>query len=99
MTDPSNMTPKANKFTATLMYDFDAKGKASEIKSEETFVTNTSKVDTILLFKDFKFPYSYYGVSKSAPVLSLQTVLSVADRKKITPTLYIDCFILKGKDE
>ncbi|MDY5773460.1 MAG: hypothetical protein SPK32_08530 [Bacteroidaceae bacterium] len=99
MTDPSNMSPKANKFTATLMYDFDAKGKASEIKSEETFVTNTSKVDTILLFKDFKFPYSYYGVSKSAPVLSLQTVLSVADRKTITPTLYIDCFILKGKDE
>lgn len=99
--DASNKNPKYNKFTATLKYDFAENGKASEISSDTKvpFTSDPTKVDTILLFKDFKFPYCYYDVKNCFPILSLTTVMSISDRKTVTPNLAIDCFILKGKDE
>lgn len=99
MVDKSNLSPKKNKFTATLEYDYDTSGKASSITSPNTFVSDPTKVDTILLFENFKFPYCYANLANSYPVLSLTNVMSVADRKTVTTTLNIDCFILKGKDE
>ena len=99
MVDKSNLTPKKNKFSATLEYDYDTNGKASSITSGQTFESDPTKVDTILLFENFKFPYCYANLSNSYPVLSLTAVMSVADRKTVTPYLNIDCFILKGKDE
>ena len=99
MTDPSNKNPKCNQFNATLQYDLDSKGKASTIKSDKTFKSDPSKVDTILLFENFKFPYCYDHIRNSYQVLSLQVVRSVAEFKTVTTTMYIDCFILKGKDE
>jgi hypothetical protein len=99
MVDKSNLSPKKNKFNATLEYDYDVNGKASSITSPNTFESDPTKVDTILLFENFKFPYCYANLANSYPVLSLATVMSIADRKTVTPTLNIDCFILKGKDE
>ncbi len=99
MTDPSNKNPKRNQFNATLQYDMDSKGKASTVTADKTFLSDPSKVDTILLFENFKFPYCYKYIRNSYPVLSLQVVRSIADFKTVTTTMYIDCFILKGKDE
>jgi len=99
MVDKSNTSPKKNKFSATLEYDYDTNGKASSITSDGTFESDPTRVDTILLFENFKFPYCYANLANSYPVLSLTTVRSVADYKTVTPYLNIDCFILKGKDE
>lgn len=101
MTDSANHEPKCNKFSAELKYDFDESGKYQSVITDEKdpFVSDPTKVDTILLFKDFKFPYCYEGLSKSYPMISLSVVMTLADRKTVTPDLNIDCFILKGKDE
>lgn len=103
MVDKSNVNPKCNQFSALLEYDFDEKGKASTVTAGTTsdtyFRSDPTKVDTILLFENFKFPYCYSGISGSYPVLSLSTQMSIKDRTTVTPYLNIDCFIFKGKDE
>lgn len=99
MDDPSNTSPRKNKFTATLQYDLSETGRASTISGGKNFESDPSKIDTILLFENFKFPYCYYGISNCYPILSLTTQQSVSERRTVTTTLYIDCFILKGKEE
>lgn len=99
MTDKSNLTPKKNKFTATLEYDYDENGNAKTIASPDAFETDPTKVDTVLLFENFKFPYCFSGLSYSKPVLSLTVVRSVSEKRTVTTTMNIDCIVLKGKDE
>ena len=103
MTDSYNTSPKANKFTATLTYDYDDKGVAQTVASTlgnaGTFTTDVTKVDTILLFEDYKFDVCYYKISNSRPMLSITSALKLADRKTCTPNLNIDCILLVAKDE
>lgn len=98
--DASNTNPKKNKFTTLLIPDFDVDGKPTEeIAGDKTFESDPSKIDTILLYENFKFPYCYKGIQNSAPLLQLKVVMGIADRKTVTPELNIDCIILKNKDE
>lgn len=112
MTDKSNNAPKANKFFANLTYDYDDKGKAISVysvdgladpsateKSATVYTTDPTKVDTILLFKDFKFDVCYKDIPNSRPMLTLTSSLKLADRKTCTPNFNIDCILLVAKDE
>lgn len=96
-------SPKANKFNATLTYDYDDKGVGQTVTAEGpengSFVSDVTKVDTILLFENFKFPTCYYQISNSRPMLTLTSALKLADRKTCTPNLNIDCILLVAKDE
>lgn len=109
ITDVSNTAPKANKFTASLTYDYDEKGKglsvisidgeAAEKGTATVYTNDVTKVDTICLFKDYKFDVCYAGLSNSKPMLTLTSALKLADRKTCSPDLNIDCIILVAKDE
>lgn len=109
MTDALNTSPKANKFTASLTYDYDEKGagksvlsidgKAAESGTATVYTTDVTKVDTVLLFQDYKFDVCYYNISNSKPMLTITSALKLADRKTCTPNLNIDCILLVAKDE
>ncbi|MBP3774048.1 MAG: hypothetical protein ILA34_01710 [Bacteroidaceae bacterium] len=102
MLDSLNTDNKYNSFTATVAYDFDEKGKATgTYTSPSSFVNDPTKVDTILLFENFKFPYAYYGLPVAKPYITLisEKLNSAAKRRIMTSTFNIDCFILKSKDE
>lgn len=103
MLDTLNTNPKRNKFTASLVYDFDEKGKtmsvASTLGDNGTFLTDVTKVDTIKLFEDYKFDVCYEGISNSNPMLIITSAIKLADRKTCTPNLRIDCILLVPKDE
>lgn len=105
MTDVYNTSPKANKFTATLTYDYDESGnqltEASTLGTEANgaFRSDVSKVDTILLFQDYKFETSFSGIRNSQPMLTITSALRLADRRTCTPNLNIDCILLVAKDE
>lgn len=103
MTDVFNTEPKANKFTATLTYDYDDKAVGQTIVAEGpedgAFLSDVTKVDTILLFENFKFETCYYQINNTQPMLTLTSALKLADRKACTPNLNIDCVLLVAKDE
>lgn len=97
---------KRNHFTASLVYNFnDRNGKDIEqaaVNSEggNDFETRAGVVDSVLLFKDFEFPYAFRGVEKSYPKLKLKSVVRTSAQKKIyDPALYIDCFLFVSKDD
>lgn len=103
ITDSTNTSPKANKFTATLTYDYDSKGKQLTVSStggnKGTFTTDVSKIDTIKLFEDYKFDVCYYDITNSHPMLTITSALKLTDRRTCTPNLRIDCILLVAKDE
>lgn len=78
-------------------------GKTSKKKSDNFSVYDEfsgEKVDTILLFKDFEFPYSYKNLRHSYPTLTITTKKpnSTERRNNYRPFLNIDRIILKSKD-
>lgn len=105
MTDASNTSPKANKFFANLTYDYDDQGNQQSVDSElgtengGAFRSDVSKVDTILLFENFKFDTCFDGMQNSRPMLTLTSNVRLSDRRTCTPNLNIDCILLVAKDE
>ncbi len=92
------------KIRATLNYISDpTSGKETSAKYD---LGNTytdyygEKVDTILLFKDFEFPFSYKNLQYSYPTLELQCKYpSTSERKDgYSSNICIDRIILKSKD-
>ena len=58
------------------------------------------KVDTLLLFKDFEFPYSYKNLRFSYPSIQITTDHKSADlRNEYTNYICIDRFILRSKED
>ena len=104
MIDKTNNKHMYNQFSASLMYDYDLNGtkgvwnKTVSTPSTEPFVSDPTKIDTILLFENFKFDYCYEGVPNCYPVISLTTQKTFQQRQ-VTNTYNINCFILRGKDE
>ncbi|MBO4593319.1 MAG: hypothetical protein J5678_03920 [Bacteroidaceae bacterium] len=103
MVDPANTSPKANKFNAMLTYDYDDKGAGLTVNAtgpeNGSFISDVTKVDTILLFEDYKFDACFYKISNSRPMLTITSALKLSDRKTCTPNLNIDCILLVAKDE
>ncbi len=98
---------KLNHFTASIVYDYqDNNGKDIEqaavnlVDGSKEFETRAGVIDSVLLFKDFEFPYAFMGVEPSYPKLKLKSVVRTAAQKKIyDPALYIDCFLFVSKDD
>lgn len=98
---------KRNKFSATLTYDYnDRNGRGTtqnatnEVDNSRYFETKAGVVDTVLLFRDFEFPYAFQGAEPSYPTLSLKAELrNAADRANFDAALYIDCLLFIGKDD
>lgn len=84
---------------ATLSYNNnDPKGKDAT-KQVAKVVYNGLKVDSLLLFEDFEFPYSYKNLIHSYPTLSIECRSTQAERKEgFSNSFCIDRIILKSKD-
>ncbi len=96
--------PVKHKLQATLYY---CNGEGADNKGYEKGVLNSdiidydgTKVDTITVFEDFVFPYSYKNLSHSYPTLKLTTNTKSADRKAgYSNDFCIDQIILVSKDD
>jgi len=88
-----------HKLIATLSYCNNAEsGKEATIKSDVIDYAG-EKVDTLLLFENFEFPYSYKNLIYSYPTLMLTTKTTSSERKKGYSNAYcIDRIILRSKD-
>lgn len=72
----------------------------SKGKNVSEYETRAGVIDSVLLFKDFEFPYAFYGAEPSYVKLRLKSVVSkAAEKKKYDPALYIDCFLFVSKDD
>ena len=92
--------PVRHKLRATISYcDGLANGKDATKKSELIDYAG-DKVDTLLLFEDFEFKYSYKNLRQSYPTIELTTDTKAADRnnKGYSNAFCIDRFILRSKD-
>ena len=102
-----------HRITATLYYcnnNSSSKGATNDKKNltkADNVIYDGLKVDTIWLFKDFTFPYSYKNLRYSWPVLELGTNSSSSERKgtdknypgkKFANNLCIDRIIMVAKD-
>lgn len=96
--DTLNTKPLPLKFAATLNY-YDGTSESETSKSTGNFISDTTKVDTILLFKDFQFPVAYYGVSGAYPILTLRVTAGREINVNYTNSIYLDKIILKAKEE
>ena len=67
----------------------------NELDGSGYFETRAGVVDTILLFRDFEFPYAFQGAEPSYPMIELKSVIRTAQqRADFDPALYIDCYEL-----
>ncbi len=56
--------------------------------------------DTICIAKDFEFPVSYYGLSKTAyPVLQLKSNFTSSERNLYSREIWVNAIILKAKEQ
>lgn len=98
--DSSNYEPLQLKFSATINYD-DGVSPDGIKKDSEIFINDTSKVDTILLFKDFEFPIAYKNVDGAYPILTLRVrALPMELRNGVySNSICVDKIILRAKEE
>ncbi len=89
-----------NKIRATISYcNGAANGRDATLQTDQIDY-NGEKVDSILLFEDFEFPYSYKNMRQCYPTLSLTTRTSSSDRREgYSNTIYVDRIILKSKED
>lgn len=94
-----------HKFTAELTYQGDKNGKVSKISEKKKDIYYMGeKIDSVLLFENFKFPYSYKNLRFSYPTLKISTQLANnTDKKTYTGTwaqnyIAIDRIILVAKE-
>lgn len=97
---------KRNHFTASIVADYnDRNGRDIETAAKnpdggDDFETRPGVIDSVLLFKDFKFEYAFRGCEPSYPKLKIRSVVrTAAQRREYDPALYIDCFLFVGKDD
>ena len=97
---------KRNHFSASIVYDYnDRNGRDIEQAAvaedgSKDFETRAGVIDSVLLFKDFEFPYAFKGAEPCYPKLKLKSVVRTAAQKRIyDPALYIDCFLFVSKDD
>lgn len=94
-----------HKFTAELSYQGDKNGKPTKLTEKKKDIYYMGeKIDSVLLFQDFKFPYSYKNLRYSYPTLKISTQLpNSTDKKTYTGSwannyIAIDRIILVAKE-
>ncbi|MBO7069219.1 MAG: hypothetical protein J6W52_11200 [Bacteroidaceae bacterium] len=87
-------------FTAQVRYCNNAStGKDVTSKKTSIIEYDGSKVDTVMVWEDFEFPYSYKNMRYSFPTLILEGATKSASQKKgFMYGLYIDRVILRSKE-
>ena len=76
-----------------------ANGKDQVSKKTSVFEYDGTKVDTLWIYKDFEFPYSYKNLRYSYPILLIDGATSKTSAKKgFIYALCIDRVILKSKE-
>ena len=76
-----------------------ANGKDITSKKSSNIEYDGTKVDTLLVFEDFEFPYSYKNLTYSYPTLILEGATKSATAKKgFIYHMFIDRVILKSKE-
>ncbi|MBO4611803.1 MAG: hypothetical protein J5671_01375 [Bacteroidaceae bacterium] len=96
----NDTVPVKHKIRATITYcNGNLQGREGTMKSDLVEYTG-EKVDTLLLFKDFEFPYSYKNLRFSYPSIQITTDHKSADlRNEYTNYICIDRFILRSKED
>lgn len=96
---------RKNRFQVTLTYNNGTKhpqtGKVVESsKPSGTIEYEGLKVDTLLLFEDFEFPYSYKNLTDCYPTIQIRDRATATNLKNgYTHTLCIDRFIFVSKED
>ncbi|MBR4644323.1 MAG: hypothetical protein IKO73_04110 [Bacteroidaceae bacterium] len=88
-------------FICQLTYnDNAAKGKDVTSKKTSTIEYDGKRVDTLMVFEDFEFPYSYKDLNYSYPTLRLQgaTTVKMVKQQGFIMDLCIDRVIMKSKE-
>jgi uncharacterized surface protein with fasciclin (FAS1) repeats len=90
-------------FTAKVRYCTNASnGKDTQSKQSSVVKYDGSKVDTLMVFEDFEFPYSYKNLRYSYPTLILDGATKssgdTSSKKGFIYGMYIDRVILKSKE-
>ena len=106
---PENGIYAKTKLAATINYNDGSidpntpgtiKNATFDTDTKTPIIYNGEKVDTILLFKDFTFPYSYKNMIHCYPTLTIKTLrASTAEQNQgYTHAINLDRIILKSKD-
>ena len=86
-------------FTGQVRYNTNETRGEITSKKTNTIEYDGSKVDTLMLFEDFEFPYSYKDLDNSYPTLILQgATKSAAVKQGFIYHLCIDRVIMKSKE-
>lgn len=97
--DTLNTNPLPLKFAATLNY-YDGVTEGESSKTTSNFISDTTKVDTILLYENFQFPVAYKNVTGAYPILTLKVTAGPREiNKTYSNSIYLDKIILKAKEE
>lgn len=97
----SKVTALPNRFSVKLITHYTEDGTAvytTEKPVADVFETDPTKVDSILLYKDFKFPYSFTSGMASA-VLEIEGKVTKVLEKRFNRPLYMNCIYMEPKDE
>ncbi len=97
---------RLGKIAATVNYNDGSVDASARTPKDATYSTSENiiytgeKVDTLLLFEDFEFPYSYKNLRQCYPTLTVtvQRTTSSERREGYSNTINIDRIILKSKD-
>ncbi len=96
---------KRNKFRVKLCYNNNKTNSKGESLETETSWSKTidydgTKVDTIRIFENFEFPYSYRNLNNSYPTLRFQSNTSNADLKgQYTNEVRLDQIFFISKED
>ena len=87
-------------FTGRIRYNNNAtNGKDATTKGSNIILYDGSRVDTLMVFEDFEFPYSYKGLNYSYPTLILDGATTAARSKQgFLYSLCIDRVIMRSKE-
>ena len=89
-----------HKIVATLNYTNGNPNGNDASLSTDVIEYLGEKVDTILLFENFEFPYSYKNMRQCYPTLSLTTKTTSKERREgYSNSFCIDRFILRSKED
>jgi hypothetical protein len=90
---------KPTKLKFSLTYN-DEKGNSRTISCKDStgnniYVTDPSKLDSVLVLSDFKFPVANYGQEKNTVLLKIETSITSKETAFYTREMLIDCICLK----
>ena len=95
--DPSKTNAKPCCFQAEINY-VDADGsEKTYVGTKEKFTTDPTRVDTIIVAKDFQFPVCNYGQNNNKISVKLKCSILARDTPNFSREMFLDCIYLRPK--